>query len=255
MYETIERTCRIHNLMIELTNDQLDLIDKYLLSEVNDTERAEIEALITRDPAWKEAYALRFAVRNAGKQAFHRNMRTKFKGVDSPGSSGARMSPVWLAIAAGVAILVSAVIWLFPAQGSDNLLAEYQSFPNVVLPIEKSGDALTNRELIYQSYELGKYDQAIALFSELDTFQTVDRLYFGLSYLESGNFDAANVLLDEVRASSNPRWSHVADWYQAWLLVKQDHLSDARVAFERIAKIPGHRYQADAQKMSDKLKD
>lgn len=241
--------------MIELTNEQLDRIDEYVSSELNADERAEVESLISSDPAWKEAYALRLAVRNAGKDVFQQSMRSKFEAIDNQVTIQRRISPMWLAVAAGAAILVSAVIWLFPTRNSHDLYAEYQSFPNVVLPIEKSGDALTKRELIYQSYELGNYDQAIALFSELDTFQTVDRLYLGLSYLESGNFEAANVLLDEVRASSNPRWSQVADWYQAWLFMKQDKSSEASVAFARMTKIPDHRYQAEAQKMVEKLKE
>jgi len=240
--------------MIELTNEQLDRIDKYLSSELNAAERAEVETLISVDAAWKEAYALRLAVRSAGKNAMHQSMRKKFKEIDSQGTIQKRISPMWLAVAAGAAILVSAVLWLFPTQDPQNLYAEYQTFPNVVLPIEKSGDTLTKRELSYQSYELGKYDQAIALFSELDTIQTVDRLYMGLSYLESENFNAANMLFDEVRATSNPRWSHVADWYQAWLLLKQGNRSEAMVAFERISMASDHRYKADAEKMVKKLK-
>ena len=239
--------------MNALTDEQLDRIDLYMASELNAEERTEVAELIANEPAWKEAFALRIAAREAGRKAFHTSMHRKFREIDRAGGRRRLISPIWLAAAAGVALLVSAVLWLFPNQQSDTLLAEYRSFPNVVLPIEKSGGEFSTREKAYQSYELREYAQAITLFSQLDSVQTVDRLYLGLSYLESGKYIEANTLLDEVRASSNPRWSEVADWYQVWLLLKQQKTEDAHIALERIAKLSGHRYHTDAQALHAKL--
>ncbi len=240
--------------MNELNDEQLERIDQYLADELNATERAEVTSLIANNQTWKEAYDLRIAAGQVSKNVFHRSMRKKFTELDQATIPRRTIQPIWLAVAASLAILVSAVLWLFPTQDSNNLLAEYRTFPNIVLPIEKSGGEFTPREKIYQSYELGSYDQTITLFAQLDTVQTVDRLYLGLSYLESGNYHDAYTILDEVRASSNTRWSHVADWYQAWLLLKQDKTDEARAAFERIAKVPGHRYQTESEEVLAKLK-
>jgi hypothetical protein len=240
--------------MSTLTDDQLERIDRYLAADLDANDRAEIAKLIETDQAWKEALALRIAAREASKKVFHQSMRRRFHEIDAGENKRRMIQPIWLAVAASVALLVSAVLWLFPSENSNSLLAEYQTFPNVVLPIEKSGAEITDRQKAYQSYELGEYPKAIEYFTSLDTMQTVDRLYLGLAYLESGNLEAATNLMDEVRASSNPRWSHVADWYQAWLLLKQENNEAALNAFERIANTVEHRYQSDAAAIVEKLK-
>ena len=239
--------------MNELTEENLDRLDQYIASELDDESRAEVDRLIANDPAWRDAYALRMAVRETGRKKFEQEMRTRFKEIDSKGHRKVMVRPIWLAVAASIALLVSAVLWLLPENTPNALFAEYRTFPNIVLPIEKSGGTYTKREMAYHAYELGDYSAAIGYFTSLDSTGTVERLYLGLSYLESGDFDSARSVLDEVRASSNPRWSQVADWYTMWLYVREKEMASAKSLLKLIAGNPQHRYQEEAQKLLDKL--
>ena len=111
--------------MNELTDDQLERMDQYLAGELNANEQAEITALIASDQRWKDAHVLRLAASEASKHRFHQSMRSKFSELDQAGGRRVTIQPIWLAVAASAAILVSVVLWLFPAQDSNTLLAEY----------------------------------------------------------------------------------------------------------------------------------
>lgn len=239
--------------MNTLTDDQLERLDQYINGMLDADAKSEIRSLIGQDPSWHMAYDLRLAARDAGRKVFHGKMRGRFEVLDKAPRQRLNVRPMWFAAAACLVALIAVAFWLMPEKQSPELFAEYRKFPNVVLPIEKSGGEYTVREMAYQFYELGRYDQAIDYFTQVDSLQTPDRLYTGLSYLELGQYQEAAQLLDVVRSSSNPRWSHVADWYSVWLLLKQEKLDDARKALERIANSSGHRYQVEAGKLLDRL--
>lgn len=240
--------------MNTLTDEQLERIDQYLSSELNSEESAEIKELITKDPAWAEAYSLRIAAREASRHVFHNVMRNKFSDMDASARPRRSISPLWLLAAACAAALVTAMLWLLPSRPDQDLFAEYRTFPNIVLPIEKSGAEISNRHRAYQAYELGEYAQAIAFYTQLDSVVTSDRLYLGLSYLESGDYANAGSILEEVRATSNPRWSEVADWYQVWSYLRQDKKHDAQSILTHIAQMPNHRYFTEAEKLLAQIK-
>lgn len=239
--------------MNELTEEQLEQLDLYISSGLTPEDHGRIGSLIANDPVWMENYTLRLATREVARNAFHQSMRKTFISADAENKTGRSIRPVWFLAAASIAALISVVLWIFPGKTSQSLLAEYKTFPNVVLPIEKSATSPGIREKAYQSYEIGAYDTAIENFSLLDTVRTVDRLYHGLSFLEAGKYSEAGVLIDEVRASSDTRWREVADWYGAWLLLRQGDTDGAKKAFQRIAVTPGHRYETDAQKVITRL--
>ena len=180
-------------------------------------------------------------------------MKEKFRAIDASHGKRRRISPIWLAAAASVAILVSALLWFFPSRQTNTLLAEYTKFPNVIAPIEKSAEDRTARDKAYQFYEMGNYEQAFVSFKQLDSVTTVDRLYHALSYLEAGRFVEAQPLFQEVQASSNPRWSNVADWYLMWMFLKQEKRKEALTLLDRIADTSGHRYQDEAVRMRSEL--
>jgi tetratricopeptide (TPR) repeat protein len=239
--------------MNDLTDEQLDKIDQLLAGELTAEESAQIRDLIISDAAWREAYQFRLTTREASKFAFQRNMKEKFVSLERTQPKQRKLYPLWLAAAATIALLVTALLWFFPSRQSNALLAEYTRFPNIIAPIEKSGDTPTPRDRAYQSYELGEYEKAIDAFKQMDSITTVDRLYMALSYMEAGRNTEASPLFSEVQASSNPRWSNVADWYLMWMYLKEGNTDEARRILERISSEPNHRYHQNALELKPKL--
>lgn len=232
--------------MNQLSESDLERLDRFLQGTPDAAEKKEVIDLIRKDAAWREEYELRLSLREAGRRAFHSEFRDRLKQLDGAESRVRRVHPVWLAVAASAALLVSALLWLFPGKQQDTLLAEYRSFPNIVLPIEKSASEFSDRERAYQAYELGNYPQAVTAFASLPGLETSDSIYVALCHFENGNLEDAETLFQSLRTTPELRWAHVADWYTMWVHVKRNELNEARKLLTKIHDNTGHRYHEQA---------
>ena len=228
-----------------LSEAELDLLDQYIRGELNPEEDKRIAERVRSEDAWRSAHELRIAAREAARNIFHSEMRMEFKRLDSE-RPGTFVRPVWLALAAGVALLISALLWFLPDTSSDNLMASYAKFPNIVMPIEKSGGEFSIRERAYQAYELNDYSQAVAYFTSLANLNTTDSLFLGLSLLESGQSAEAEKLFVPLEGTTEVRWAQVAQWYRMWALIRSGKSGEARALLKLIRNTPGHRYHEQA---------
>jgi tetratricopeptide (TPR) repeat protein len=238
---------------MELTEIDLDLLDRYIHSDVSDAEKITVEQRIALESSWKEAYALRMAAREASRQAFHASMRQRFGKLDRGTGKIRAISPLWLAIAAAAVLIISALIWLFPDHSGRDVFAEYQAFPNVVFPIDKSADTISNQVQFYYFYEQKRYREAIAAFALLNEPAVSDQLYLGLSLLEDGQYAGAHRTLDKVIATDDARWKPVAEWYLVWTLLHQDRKTEAQNLLQAISASSGHRFRVEASELLRRL--
>jgi hypothetical protein len=248
VHEKAQGNITIKRLMNILSDDELALLDRHVSGKLDGSELEQVRHLIAENTVWREAYHLRMAIRETGRKTFHRDMRKQFASIDQA-PRGSSVRPVWLGLAAGVALLISALLWFFPSDQNDDLLAEYVKFPNIVMPIQKSGSNFTNQQRAYQAYELNEYAQSIGLFQSLDSLSTPDSVYLALSYLEEGDSDVALDLLGTLTTSKDLRWSQVAGWYRMWGLLKSGRETEAKQVLEHIRSTPSHRYQTNAESL------
>jgi hypothetical protein len=246
MHEKAQRNYSINWLMNILSDEELELIDRYIAHDLDEADRDKVQNQIAEDLKWQEAHAFRLQIRETGRRMFHRVVREKFAALDQKRRHLA-VKPLWLALAAGIALLISALLWVFPINDSSDLTAGYVKFPNIVLPIEKSGGTFTVRERAYQAYEMNEFAQSIGLFQSMEVLSTPDSIYLALSQLEANEPDTALELLNALESSQDTRWSQVAEWYKMWTLLKTGRRDESRIVLERIQATPDHRYQSNAE--------
>jgi len=234
-----------------LSDEDLELLDHYLRGELDPTMQKAVGRRIDQDRAWQEAFALRKAVRQAGRKIVHANLRAQFNHIEN-GHGRRKINTWWLAIAASLALLVSALLWFFPSASSEDLMAEYAKFPNIVLPIQKSGGEFSTRDRAYQAYEMNDYSQSIAYFNSMHALATADSVFLALAFLESDQNAEAGTLLIQLKKSSDVRWAQVAEWYYMWMLIKLNQTSEARKVLAHIAATEDHRYQVAASALMKK---
>ncbi|MCB0642306.1 MAG: hypothetical protein KDC44_11730, partial [Phaeodactylibacter sp.] len=142
-------------------------------------------------------------------------------------SQKVRRGPVvmrrWIAIAAGILLLLLAGIFLFQSPDSQQLAEQYfEPFPDA-LSAQTRGDEVVEYNLnsALRHYQDGAYDVAISYFETYVSIQNPDAvaplLYQGVSHLALKQYAEALPLLEKVRSSTALRkeYRNAAQWYLA----------------------------------------
>lgn len=161
----------------------------------------------------------------------------------------------FLALAASLAVVVIAGIFLWNAMNSSNqdyFAQYYQPYPNDIAPITKGEDLpKTTLAEALQAYERKNYGQARTLFSTLPTSDTI-QFYSSIIDLEEGNMSAAIDNLNTLNQSEST-FQQAADWYLALAYLKNKETLNAKELLEKITANDRHLFKRRAEELLEAL--
>lgn len=159
-----------------------------------------------------------------------------------------------LAVAASVALLIFAAVYLFsndPISHDDLFAAHFTSFDNVVLPIDRSSKEgeRSAAEKAFAAYEAEDYAgafQAFELLPDSIGLQNDYRFYQAIAGLHSEKITPSIAVLKELSNTENFRFQSQAKWYYALALVKTGDIPRAEKILAEIRSQANHPYRQEA---------
>ncbi len=251
----------------KLSQAEVERVDAILKEEPEWIDVLEnLEAGLKQDPNLRQrATDMTRAASEAAFEASSNTTTTQRAETPSESSSGKtnRMpiwkQPVWR-MAAVIAILAIPATWiLLQPQGSlYEQMSEQYLQPYAVTTMKSGPSAADILDQGLATYQTGDYAQAAHDLAAIVGSQDLSederltaRMYLGLSYLFSGDAEAANNELQAVVDQGNTTFLEPAQWYLAWSYWKTGEKAKAKAAFEDIARAPGI-HRKPAQKILDK---
>lgn len=219
-----------------ITDEDWNLIDRYLDDELENSERAEFETRLEQDADWREAVASVRAIRIGIQEAalaqklpeFHQELTAVEEEVPMLSKTSGRTWVRWAAAAA--ILLIASLGWWFWSGGqkSDNekIYADfYQPDPGLPTVMGPAEDFEFQQGMV--DYKAGNYSVAIAAWEKLLTrFPNSDTLTYFLAsaWQADKEFDKAIPLFEKVAGQASSRLATDAAWYLGLLyLHKGEH--------------------------------
>ena len=220
------------------------LLTRYLDGELDEAERAEVDARLTADPAFAArleglriaALALQHHGARGEVAAVHQVMMAARK-KQAP-LVGMRVRWVrWSAIAAALVLVVAGTLWY---QGVGRVTPEklYAAhFVDYQVNAARGNDALTP---VAAAYNRSAYSEVIAAASSSNALVSEDSLLVGLSYLKLNQPQRASFWFAALLRS--PRFRPDAQFYLALTQIRERRYDEALRLLRQIQSDSGHIY-------------
>ena len=239
--------------MNALPETTLDLIDRFIRGELQETDQA-LFAKTQQQAGFAEELTFRQDLLQAAKAVGRTALREDMQAWDQETRPSKRRS-LWQhpAVAVGMAATVALLlaVWLWPRSasqlsGGELFAAHFSPYPNFLSPQVRGGE--TSNELLDQSiaaYQQGEYAAAVRGFSqvEMPELQAEVAFYLGLSYL--GN-EQAKEAIGPLLLAQEGQFAQASTWYLVLAQVQLQQWEEARKLAEAIAALPEHPQQAQA---------
>lgn len=195
-------------------------IENYLQGKMTDIEKKEFESELENNPEMKKEVAiqkeLQLSIEAGGLKESLNEIHNAVIGETKQSKTN------WFAIAAGIAILIAASVWILNFQSNtDALFAEYSTVdPGLPVPMSASVDYTFHDAMV--DYKAEKYDKAIEKWTALSA-ETPDNLtityYIGASFFNQEKYAEAIPYFEKVMMDSDSKFQAKAQWYTvlSWL--------------------------------------
>jgi hypothetical protein len=236
----------------------LDRIDQYLLGQLPETARRQLESELAADEALQATLHFRkdlmAALKAEGRDALRRELQTLETGAQPPAGIVRPLRPlrIWYAVAAAavVAVLV-AVILYFPGQQQpeDLFASNFQPYPNVLVPLNRAEATADLPSQAFSLYEQGAYAQALPFLQQLatDAASTDYDFYAAMCQLQLGEIPAAIARLEPLSQSREARFRLHAQWYLALAYLSTGKTEATAALLSQMAATDDHPFAKQAQ--------
>ena len=235
---------------MQISNADQLLIDNYLRNKLSPREHAEFQDRLNH-PEFQSALERTRDVQKAIKAQARQDFRSEIKGWDQQARGRILNMRRFLSIAASILLLV-AVFFVFKQQPSNSdLFAQYfEPYPNVVAPLQKSGDSdLTTYERAFQLYESGAYEEATRALDGLDQDDMAVQFYHAVSLLALDKPAEALAELMRLAEVDGNAYEKPSEWFSSLALLKVGQENDARQILTGITADATHPYHRQARKL------
>lgn len=163
----------------------------------------------------------------------------------------------WYAAASFIllATLGSTLYFSLPSGNStDSLFKQYYSSENLV-DVTRAGDANIVEAVI--KFQEKDYQLSARLFQKIlekDNNNIACWFYFGISSIETENFEQAEKAFNHIIADNGNLYVEHAEWYLGLSYLKSNQLDKANQQFVTISKNADNVHQDDAKRLIEKLK-
>lgn len=229
---------------IKISQEELDLIDRYLKDDLEGAELSSFKDRLINDGDWEkkvhEVQLLSLGIQESllrdKLDAFHKNISKPTMTAVSGTSNLKR----WLVAASIIAIAVLAGLFLFEKPKHEKLFSSYFSqdpgLP-VVMGTEEKNYTLYDGMIDYKE---GNEDIAIKKWKSIgDKTGYTDTLhyYIGVAYLNEASYTDALQYLDKVAAEQSV-YTEKAKWYKALVYVKIEDTEAAKTLLQELGDYP-----------------
>lgn len=241
---------------MSLTNTDYELIDKYLLGNLQEEEKTLFEQrrndkAFEKELDWRTDMQTVFKTkgRSALKNRLQRlENNTIAKEQEQESTIIALQAKRWLRIAASLLLLVLCIWWWNTRLLSKNDLyaQHFEPYPNIIAPIVKSDNAPTKFELAFQTYEQKKYTMAVDLLNQLPVTEEVS-FYLALSLMAQNKTNEASTRLRQIMDNKEARFFEAAQWYLALAYLREEQVNEAKVLLDLIHNQEKHPFKEKAR--------
>ncbi len=236
----------------EISQEQFERIEKYLLKQMTSDEQSLFETTLQADEALAQEVTLQKELMNTVQAgAMKQRLLQIHHHVDIRSLSNGRF---WYAIAAGVALLFAAGLFLLNAPSADEkLFAQYAAI-DMGLPVPMSAmDKFAFHDAMVD-YKNEQYEKAIGKWTVLlNANPQNDTLiyYIGASHFNMKQYERASSNFEVVTRMTESSLHNKAEWYAvlSYLQLKQ---------FEKIRSISPRSdspYRADIRHITEGVKE
>lgn len=240
-----------------------ELIEGKVMARLLEAEEAEFNRLFNADKSFARDYHIVLHLSDYMKNEALFQFRETLQDVSTQyrknhnGKETIDLRQYWRQIASVAAVLVIFLggYWYINNQSvsTEQLYEQYYELDEVFMNTRSGNSATT--DLLEQGlllFENDQYLESIDYFEQLPTSITAV-YYSGVAHMEIGEFEVAKYKFDQVIDNYVNVFYDQAMWYKGLCLVKQDHVSDAKLIFSNIAKSDSY-YKNQAKELADKLK-
>lgn len=245
------------------TENEIELIEKYLNNELSKTESQSVNKMIREDEELSNEFQRRQTAHLSLDYMIAKDLKTQLQEMETQGKvvsiKKRRNRRMFIySIAASILFLIGAFYFIFPSNtmdGSELALSYYES-PD--FSIRGNDSAISGQESLNNgitAFESGNFEQAIQRFEMIQTnnpYYVLSRYYLGHSFFAQKAFGQASENFRLVKEANDLRYSEEAEWYELLSCLANDenceHLLDNIVADEN------HSYHSQATKIRKQLK-
>lgn len=240
-------------------------VEQFLSGEMLPAERENFEREVASNPGLAAELRLSRAIDEALLKDDIIDFRKKLIVAHRENKKEQREVPVvrlhvrkfWYAAASIIllAALGSTLYFSVPmGNSSDSLFKQYYSSENLI-DVTRAGDANIVEAVIKfqeQDYQLaGRLFQKIL---EKDNSNIACWFYYGISSIETENFDQAEKAFNHIIANNENLYVEHAEWYLGLSYLKSNKLDKAKLQFEKISRNNDNVHHSNAKRLIEKLK-
>ena len=239
----------------EISLEQLEKIESYLLSRMDEEERIVFEGQMTVNPELYHEVQLQKelidAIELGALREFLEEISLQSKERDEE-SISSQPNRYWYAMAASVLALIAITAWMFNKPSlQDKLFAEYAEY-DPGLPIPMSTSANYNFFDAMVDYKNEMYEKAISKWAVLlleDPENDSLNYYIGSAHFVLQEYEKAIPYFTKVAALESPEFHAKSEWYLvlSWIRTGQFRKIDS------VAAISRHPYSDKIHKINQQL--
>lgn len=228
------------NNAINITEEELELIDRYLHQQLSEAEQKNFDERLRTDSLWQQkvneirlfSTGIQESVLQEQLDQFHSHLTTV---ANKPKTI--KINPLKrLSVAASILFFVGILSWLlfFQKSGNEKLYATYYN-PDPGLPTMMGVSENYEFEKAMVDYKTGDYSKAIDTWNAiLKTHPDNDTLnyFIGSAHLANDNSKEALVFFDKALLVKNSVFRKEALWYKALALLKEGKKDDAIIVLK-----------------------
>ncbi len=235
------------------------LLEKYIQGELTEKELLEFDALLNSDADFKgevEFHTDLKRVAEAEDDDDFREILSDFEAEARTEKPIERRFPTKWLVAASIALLAGLTYFFtmdLSVSTQDLYAQNFEPYRNVVHPVVRGEDAQDKKTKAFAAYQIGKYEEALPLFTELYTTEkTPYYLFYRANALIQLNRAAEAVPLLQEHLKTNDTLIKNSPWYLAMAYLQLDDKENAKKMLQEVVKNGAYKVD-EAQKLLDAL--
>lgn len=230
------------------------LLDKYLRGELSEVELIEFQRLKKEDPSFSNELRTR-EILVKGIKLNHLEEKMSMlkeleKTIAKPQNKGrvvTLFSPRVLSIAASVALLIGATLWLMPSTQSSDLYGEYYAFLPASEVVRGDDDPF---QIALGKYNSKDFSGALQSLNEINIARAL--FYKGICQMELKNYEGAIISFENYIKSKGIESYLPAEYYMALCYLKIGNVEDAILALKSVPEAESY-YFSKSHELLKKL--
>ncbi len=238
--------------------NNIDLIEKYLSFEMDDTERSDFESQLRQNEELQAEFQRRETAHQALDFLIAENLRAELRTMEQQSTkvvslASRRRRSFTLAIAASVLVLIGAFFMFLPSKTSSPLQLAMDNYDTPAFTIRGSNEPTALSDGI-AALEAQQYEDAIVQLEKVEVgsgHEIAAHYFLGHAYFLTEQYDQAENKFELAAAGQDLRYTEDAQWYGLLSCLATNKNCDAKL--QDILTTSNHSYMEEAQELSQRL--